>query len=88
MYGEKDDRVLMVTDMVPDEPTQAGVAIVMGAASYKERVTWRDAVTGTILAASELLPPLTFGSLLVPGYGGRVYYPTGDGFITLQVSPS
>ena len=41
-----------------------------------------------ILAASDLLPPLTFGSLLVPGYGGRLYYPTDDGFITLQVKPS
>ena len=26
-------------------------------------------------------------SLSTPGYGGRVYYPTDKGFITLQVRP-
>ena len=88
VIGENNERVVIVTDMVPDDPTKVGVAMVMGGAAYKERVTWRNAATGEILAASDLLPPLTFGSLLVPGYGGRLYYPTGNGFITLQVKPS
>ena len=88
VIDEADNRVLVVSDMVPDDTTNAGVAMVMGGASYRERVTWRDAATGETLAASDLLPPLTFGSLLAPGYGGRLYYPTDDGFITLQVTPN
>ena len=31
--------------------------------------------------------PMTFGSLLTPGYGGRVYFSTGKGFITMLVMP-
>ncbi len=27
-------------------------------------------------------------SLIVPGYGGRFYYPTNTGFLTLQVRPA
>lgn len=87
VIGPPDDRVLVISDMVPDDPQQRGLALVMGGEPYKERVTWRDAATGEILAASDLLPPLTFGSLIVPGYGGRFYYPTADGFITLYVKP-
>jgi hypothetical protein len=30
---------------------------------------------------------MTFGSLLTPGYGGRVYFSTGKGFITMLVMP-
>ena len=55
---------------------------------YKEQVTWRDAATGRILAESDFFEPLTFNSLIVPGYGGRMYYPTDEGFITLQVKPA
>lgn len=88
VIGEKDDRVMVVSDMVPDDPANAGAAMVMGGAGYQERVTWRDAATGEILAASDMLPPLTFGSLIVPGYGGRFYYPVADGFVTLQVKPN
>ena len=28
------------------------------------------------------------GSLITPGFGGRVYFPTGKGFIVLQVMPA
>jgi hypothetical protein len=31
--------------------------------------------------------PLSPGSLITPGFGGRVYFPTGKGFIVLQVMP-
>jgi hypothetical protein len=27
------------------------------------------------------------GSLITPGFGGRVYFPTDKGFIVLQVQP-
>jgi hypothetical protein len=30
---------------------------------------------------------VTFGSLIPPGFGGRVYFPTGKGFIVMQVMP-
>jgi hypothetical protein len=30
---------------------------------------------------------MTFGLLLTPGYGGRVYFLTGKEFITIQVMP-
>jgi hypothetical protein len=55
---------------------------------YKEHVTWREAATGRLLAESDLFEPLTFNSLIVPGYGRRMYYPTDSGFITLQVRPA
>ena len=52
---------------------------------YKEQVTWRDAASGRLLAGSDFFEPLPFNSSIVPGYGGRMYYPTNSGFITLQV---
>jgi len=54
---------------------------------YREQVTWRDAGTGRILAESDFFEPLSPGSLIVPGFGGRVYFPTNNGFVTLQVRP-
>ncbi|MGB8222191.1 MAG: hypothetical protein WCF10_06370, partial [Polyangiales bacterium] len=54
---------------------------------YREQVTWRDAATGQILAESDFFEPLSPGSLIVPGFGGRVYFPTNNGFLTLQVRP-
>jgi hypothetical protein len=56
--------------------------------NYSEQVTWRDAATGRIIAESDFFEPLTLGSLITPGYGGRVYLSTGKGFITLQVRPA
>ena len=55
---------------------------------YTEQVTWRDAATGRILAESDFFEPLSPGSLITPGFGGRVYFPTGKGFIVLQVMPA
>ena len=56
-------------------------------ANYKEQVTWNDALTGKQLAASDFFEPLVINSLVVPGFGGRCYFPTHQGFITLQVMP-
>jgi hypothetical protein len=56
--------------------------------NYKEQVTWRDAATGRLIAESDFFEPMTFGSLIAPGFGGRVYFATGKGFITLQVVPA
>ena len=55
--------------------------------NYKEQVTWRDAATGRLIAASDFFEPMSFGCLITPGYGGRIYYSSGKGFITLQVMP-
>jgi hypothetical protein len=50
-------------------------------------VTWRDAATGRIIAASDFFEPLPPASLITPGCGGRVYFSTGKGFIVMQVMP-
>ena len=55
---------------------------------YKEQVTWRDAATGRLLAESDFFEPLSIGALITPGFGGRVYFPTGKGFIVLQAMPA
>jgi hypothetical protein len=55
--------------------------------NYKEQVTWQDAATSRVLAESDFFEPLTPGSLITPGYGGRVYFPTAHGFIVMQVMP-
>jgi hypothetical protein len=36
----------------------------------------------------DVFEPLTVNSLIVPGYGGRMYFPANEGFITLQVKPA
>jgi hypothetical protein len=46
-------------------------------ANYKEQVTWQGAAAGRIVAESDFLEPLSIGSLITPGFGGRVYFPTG-----------
>ena len=48
-------------------------------------MTWRDAATGRLIAQSDFFEPLTPGSLITPGFGGRLYFPTANGFIVLQV---
>ena len=79
--------MLILSDMQPDDPGKAGLAMLMSG-SYHERVMWHEAATGRILAASDPLEPLTPGSLITPGYGGRLYYPTATGFVTLQLVPA
>lgn len=84
--GPADKRVLVLTNMkknLPHEPTLAAFAT----ANYTEQVTWHDALTGRKLAESDFFDPLTVNCLVTPGFGGRFYYPTKRGFITLQVLP-
>ncbi len=87
MYGPKDKRVLVLTNMkknLPHEPTM----LMLGTANYTEQVTWHEAGTGRKLAESSFFEPLTINSLVAPGFGGRCYFPTGRGFIVLQVKPA
>ena len=86
LFGPKDKRVLVVSNMkrnVEAEP----IVDAMFTGNYKEQVTWRDAATGRLLAASDFFEPMTFGSLITPGFGGRAYFSTGRGFIVMQVMP-
>jgi hypothetical protein len=86
LIGPKEKRVLLLSNMkrnVAIEPRM--LALMTG--NYKEQVTLRDATTGRTLAESDFFEPLTPGSLITPGYGGRVYFPSAHGFIVLQVMP-
>lgn len=87
MYGPKDKRVLVLTNMkknVAAEPND----IALFTQNYKEQVTWNDAATGRKLAESDFFEPLTINSLIPPGFGGRWYFPTAKGFVVLQVMPA
>ena len=87
LIGPKERRVLMLTNMKGALPVM-GAMLDLVTGKYKEQVTWRDAVTGRLLAESDFFEPLTFNSLVVPGYGGRCYFPTNIGYLTLQVVPA
>ena len=86
LIGPKDKRVLVLSNMKGDIPGMNAV-LDMATGKYTEQVTWRDAATGRLLAESDFFEPLTFNSLIVPAYGGRMYYPTDNGFLVLQVRP-
>ena len=87
LIGPKDKRVVMLTNMKGALPVM-GAVLDLVTGKYTEQVTWRDAATGRLLAESDFFEPLTINSLVVPGYGGRFYYPTNNGFLTLQVRPA
>jgi hypothetical protein len=87
IIGPKDERVLILSNMKGDIPLMPTMLELM-TGRYKEQVTWRDAATGRLLAESDYFDPLSPGSLITPGYGGRVYFPTAKGFITMQVRPA
>jgi hypothetical protein len=85
-YGPRDKRVLVLTNMrknIAHEP----IMLALMTANYREQVTWHDALTGRKLAESDFFEPLVINSLVTPGFGGRCYFPTHKGFITLQVMP-
>ena len=84
LIGPKDERVLVLTNLKGKIPVMNAL-LDMATGKYTEQVTWRDAAAGRVLAESDFLEPLPFNSLIVPGYGGRMYYPTDSGFYTLQV---
>ena len=41
-----------------------------------------------ILAESDFFEGLTPGALYTSGFGGRIYFPTGRGILTMQVKPA
>lgn len=86
LIGPKDKRVLLLSNMKRNVEAEPMVD-AMFTGNYKEQVTWRDAATGRILAESDFFEPMTFGSLITPGFGGRAYFATGERFIVMQVMP-
>ena len=87
VIGPKDKRVLLLTNAKKNDPAQPMKRVVFSG-NYTEQLTWRDASTGRILAQSDFFEPLTINSLVAPAFGGRCYFPTRKGFITLQVMPA
>ncbi len=87
VIGSKERRVLLLTNTKKNNPEQATKAALFSG-NYTEQLTWRDAATGRILAESDFFEPLTINSLTTPGFGGRVYFPTINDFIVLQVMPA
>jgi hypothetical protein len=87
LIGPKEKRVLILSNMKPISPVIPRL-VAFATHKYREQVTWREAATGRILAESDFLEPLSPNSLTPPGFGGRLYYPTGTGFYTLQVRPA
>lgn len=84
VIGPKDKRVILLSSMkqnVAKEPIMDTVVT----ANYKEQLTWRDAATGRLIAESDYFEPMTHVQLVTPALGGRVYFPTNKGFITMQV---
>jgi hypothetical protein len=87
LIGSKDKRVMLLSNAKQNVEIEP-VKLALFTGNYKEQVTWRDAATGRIIAASDFFEPLTPGSLITPGFGGRIYFPTSKGFITMQVLPA
>jgi hypothetical protein len=86
LIGPAGKRVLLLTNAKRTSPEQT-IQQAVFSARYTEQLTWRDAATGRILAASDFFEPLTMNSLTTPGYGGRVYFPTLKGLLILQALP-
>jgi hypothetical protein len=52
-----------------------------------DRVVFRDAATGRVLAQSERVPVMTQGSAVQPGYGGSVFFPGATGTL-IKMTPT
>lgn len=76
LIGPADNRTLVLSNlMTADDGTQYG------------QMTWNNAATGDLYAASDYFEPLTTNSIMAPGFGGRFYFPTSNGVIAMQVEP-
>lgn len=71
LTGPADQRVVIGTDIGDQSP---------GNYAWDE-VVWRDAETGRELARSAQLAPVNSGTMVEPGYGGKMYYLPADGNI-------
>jgi hypothetical protein len=79
LIGPAQRRVLVGTDVPPDQ--QVG-------ANTQDWVVWRNAATGEEIARSPLLPAVNSGTMVEPGYAGRLYFLAQNGkIIALTVRP-
>jgi hypothetical protein len=70
LIGPKNQRVWVGTDIPGAE---------IPGKNRSDEVVFRDAATGRELARSGRLPAMTQGSAVQPGYGGSVFFPSGEG---------
>ena len=85
LYGPVDRRVLGTARAEPGTTLeQLNQALDP---TYRQQALWLEAKTGRILAESSFLEPMSFNTLLTPGFGGRFYYMWDQGFYVLQVLP-
>jgi hypothetical protein len=78
LIGPKDRRVWVGTDIPGAE---------IPGKNRTDRVVFRDAATGRLLARSERVPVMTQGSAVQPGYGGSVFFPGATGTL-IKMTPS
>jgi hypothetical protein len=71
LIGPADQRVVVGTDIGDQSPGQ----------NTWDEVVWRDAETGRELARSGQLAAVNAGTMVQPGYAGRMYYLPADGNI-------
>ena len=72
LINTPDRRVMVSNELIDFEGNPLGAA--------NEQVVFRDAATGRELARTEeLLPRMSQGANISPGFGGRVYFPGADG---------
>jgi hypothetical protein len=84
LVGPRDKRVMLTSNQRYDVPFEP-MMLALGTGLYKEQVRWRDAATGRLIAESKLMEPMSVNTVVTPGFGGRVYYPTDSGFVVLQL---
>jgi hypothetical protein len=77
LIGPAKRRVLVGTDVPPGQ--QIG-------ANSQDWVVWRSADTGNELARSPLLPAVSTGTMVAPGYAGHMYYPALNGTL-IELTP-
>jgi hypothetical protein len=65
LIGPPERRVVVGTDIPAEQPIGSNT---------QDAVVWREAETGRELARSELLPVVDTGTMIEPGYAGRMYY--------------
>lgn len=80
LVGPPEQRVVVGTETPPGE---------FPGKNTQDRVIWRNAATGEELAHTDYMPAVSTGTMVEPGYGGRMYYMAQEGkIIELTVQPS
>jgi hypothetical protein len=78
LIGPKEHRVWVGTDIPLNQ---------IPGMNANDRVVWRDASTGRELARSALVPVMTQGSAVQPGYDGSMYFPGATGTL-VRLTPA